>query len=314
VLYRPSTAATLNLAAAAAQGARLFAPYDRAFAARLLAASRTAYAAAQGTPALYAPAPDPVLDPNPGSGPYNDDVVTDEFYWAAAELWLTTGDRRYRDDVTRSPLHAADVFTAAGFDWGHVAALGRLDLATVPSALPDRGRVRASVVAAADRYLAQQRTEAFGQPYVPADGLYVWGSNGQILNNLQVIGTAYDIAGRESHRRAALTGIDYLLGRNALNLSYVTGYGDVYSRHQHSRMFTTPPAGTVAGGPNSTAASTGDPVATPIFRDCKAQFCYIDDQGSWSTNEITINWNSGLAWVASWVADQDDARPCRGAV
>jgi endoglucanase len=314
VLYRPSTAATLNLAAAAAQGARLFAPYDRAFAARLLAASRTAYAAAKGTPALYAPAPDPVLDPNPGSGPYNDDVVTDEFYWAAAELWLTTGDRRYRDDVTRSPLHAADVFTAAGFDWGHVAALGRLDLATVPNALPDRGRVRASVVAAAERYLAQQRTEAFGQPYVPADGLYVWGSNGQILNNLQVIGTAYDIAGRESHRRAALTGIDYLLGRNALNLSYVTGYGDVYSRHQHSRMFTTPPAGTVAGGPNSTAASTGDPVATPIFRDCKAQFCYIDDQGSWSTNEITINWNSGMAWVASWVADQDDARPCRGAV
>jgi endoglucanase len=308
VLYRPSTAATLNLAAAAAQGARLFTKYDRAFAARLLAASRTAYAAALRTPALYAPAPDPVLDPNPGSGPYNDANVTDEFYWAAAELWLTTAERRYRNDVLRSPLHTADVFTAAGFDWGSVAALGRLDLATVPNALPDRARVRASVVAAADEYLAQQATEAFGQPYVPADGRYVWGSNGQILNNLQVIGTAFDIAGRERHRRSALTGIDYLLGRNALNLSYVTGYGDVYAQHQHSRMYPTPPAGTVAGGPNSTAASTGDPVAAPLFRDCKAQFCYIDDPGSWSTNEITVNWNSGLAWVASWVADQDDAR------
>jgi endoglucanase len=122
-----------------------------------------------------------------------------------------------------------------------------------------------------------------------------------------VIGTAYDLSGDERYRRSALTGIDYVLGRNALNISYVTGYGTVFSQHQHSRMYSRPPAGTVAGGPNSTAASTGDPVAAPIFAGCEAQFCYIDDVGSWSTNEITINWNSGLSWVSSWLADQDDA-------
>ena len=54
----------------------------------------------------------------------------------------------------------------------------------------------------------------------------------------------HDNRGRERHRRSALTGIDYLLGRNALNLSYVTGYGDVHAQHQHSRMYPTPPAGT----------------------------------------------------------------------
>jgi endoglucanase len=307
VLYRPSTAATLNLAAAAAQGSRLFAPYDAAFAARLLTASRTAYAAAKATPALHAPAPDPALDPNPGSGPYNDSDVSDEFYWAAAELWLTTAEPAFRADVTSSPVHTADVFLDKGFSWGSVAALGRLDLATVPNELPDRDRVRASVLAGADTYLAQQATEAFGQPYAPSDGDYVWGSNGQILNNLQVIGTAYDLSGDERYRRSALTGIDYVLGRNALNISYVTGYGTVFAQHQHSRMYSRPPAGTVAGGPNSTAASTGDPVAAPIFAGCEAQFCYIDDVGSWSTNEITINWNSGLSWVSSWLADQDDA-------
>jgi hypothetical protein len=26
--------------------------------------------------------------------------------------------------------------------------------------------------------------------------------------------------------------------------------------------------------------------------------------GSWSTNEIAVNWNSALSWVASFVADQ----------
>ncbi len=40
-LHRPSTAATLNLAATAAQGARLFEPYDSAFAATLLEAAET---------------------------------------------------------------------------------------------------------------------------------------------------------------------------------------------------------------------------------------------------------------------------------
>ncbi len=108
--------------------------------------------------------------------------------------------------------------------------------------------------------------------------------------------------------------MDYLLGRNALNLAYVTGYGDVLARNQHSRQYasqvdpTLPnlPAGTLAGGPNSTAAQTGDPIATPLFAGgCAAQFCYIDDIGSWSTNEITINGNAPLSWVSSFVADLD---------
>jgi hypothetical protein len=32
--------------------------------------------------------------------------------------------------------------------------------------------------------------------------------------------------------------------------------------------------------------------------------CYVDDIQSWATNEITVNWNSVLSWVASFVADQ----------
>ena len=53
-LHPPSTAATLNLAATAAQCARLFAPYDAAFATRCGTAAKTAYAAAKAHPAVYA--------------------------------------------------------------------------------------------------------------------------------------------------------------------------------------------------------------------------------------------------------------------
>ncbi len=310
-LFRPSTAAGLNLAAATAQGARLFERYDSRFAARLLRASTTAYAAAEKTPDLYAPAPDATLDPNPGSGPYDDDDVSDEFYWAAAELYLTTGARTYRRDVLSSPHHTGPVFDAGGFSWNEVAALGRLDLATVPSRLPDRDRVIRSVIKAADGYLANEKRHPFGSPYAPADGNYAWGSNSAVLNILQVVGTAYDLTERNRYADGVLRGVDYVFGRNALNISYVTGYGTYTSQNQHSRMYAhqvdprlpNPPRGTLAGGPNGTALTTGDPVAAAKLTGCVQQFCYIDDIGSWSTNELTINWNAPLSWMGSFLAD-----------
>lgn len=310
ILYRPSTGATLNLAASAALGARLFQDYDADFSATLLDAARTAYTAAKATPELYAPAPDPTVDPNPGSGPYNDDDVTDEFYWAAAELYLTTGEQAFLDDVLASEHHTGDVFAPEGFDWGNVAALGRMQLASVPSKIPGHDAVVASVLEAADRYLAAT-DQPFGQVYGLDD--YVWGSNSQMLNNMQVLGTAYDLSGKVRYAKGVLEGMDYILGRNALNLSYVTGYGEVDVRNQHSRWYAhsldpslpNPPKGTVAGGPNSSAVGTGDPVAIAMLSGCVHQFCYVDEIGSWSTNEITINWNSALSWVGGFLSTVD---------
>jgi endoglucanase len=306
-LHRPSTAATLNLAAAGAQGARLFAPYDRAFSTRLLSAARTAYRAARRVPNLFAPD----ADGNSGGGAYSDGDVRDEFYWAAAELFLTTGEEQYRADVAASPLADGGVFSAEGFSWNTPGALGQLDLAMVPSHIPGRDKIRASVLRAADSILVVQSLQAYEQPYAPTSNLWTWGSNSQILNNVIVLATAYDITGASKYRTAVLEGIDYLFGRNALNLSYVTGYGTVTARNQHTRMYANqlepalphPPAGTIAGGPNS---GIQDPFAQGKLQGCAPQFCYIDDIQSYSTNEIAINWNAGLSWVASFVADLDN--------
>lgn len=307
-LHRPSTAATLNLAATAAQGARLFAPYDEAFAEQLLASARTAWAAALANPSIYAPA----ADGNNGGGPYNDSDVSDEFYWAAAELYITTGEKRFRDFVLNSPVHTADVFDVGGFYWGSVAALGRMDLATVPNGLPGRSGVIASVLEGADAIAAVQADQEFGLAL--PDDTFDWGSNSQVLNNMVVLGTAYDLSGDQAYLDAAIESADYLLGRNALNLSYITGYGDVYAQNQHSRWFAAqlnpdlphPPPGSVAGGPNPQTA-TWDPTFANLYpdQDCAPQFCYVDHIQSWSTNEITVNWNSALSWVASFLADQE---------
>jgi endoglucanase len=309
-LHPPSTAATLNLAATAAQAARLYRPFDAGFAERCLTAARTAWKAAQDHPAMFASQSD-----SNGGGPYDDTDVSDEFYWAAAELFVTTGEQPYLDALRSSPYWAGDAFRSSGPDWKFVAALGRLDLATVPNKLPDNDRnaARASVCAAADNYLKTIQEQAYGVPLGESD--YTWGSNSVILNKLMVIGTAFDITGEQRYRDGVLEGLDFILGRNALNQSYVTGYGTHFSHNQHSRIYAhqldpklpQPPLGSLAGGPNP---GLEDPKAkktllgTATLERPKPQFCYLDDIQSWSTNEVAINWNSALSWVASFAADQ----------
>ena len=89
VLHRPSTAATLHVAAVAAAAARR--SRGTPYAARLLAAARRAHAAAHRHPRLVAPDDEGRF----GGGPYGDDRLDDDFYWAAAELWLATGERPF---------------------------------------------------------------------------------------------------------------------------------------------------------------------------------------------------------------------------
>lgn len=313
-LARPSTAATLNLAAAAAQGSRLFAEHDPAFADRLLEAARTAWAAAQENPAVLAPD----AAGNNGGGAYGDGTVTDEFYWAAAELFLTTGEDVFEEHVLTSPHASGDVFGPGGMNWGSTAGLGRLDLATVPNDLPTRDAVRRSVLDAADAYVATQDAQAWGSTYVRPDGLYEWGSNSMVLNTTVVVATAFDLTGDETYRASALEAVDYLLGRNALNQSYVSGWGEVSSQHQHNRWFPlsatgVSPDGSIAGGPNSTTGTWDPTMQSTFVGGCAPSMCYIDDLGSWASNEVAINWNSALSWVASFVADQGDGSAEAGA-
>ncbi len=308
-LSAPSTAATLNLAAVAAQAARLWRPYDAAFADRALAAAEKAYAAAKANP-------DRLADPNDGTGggAYSDSTVTDEFYWAAAELFATTG--RYRADVTGSPLYGGESLDARGFDWAATGALGDLTLVLVPRDLPaaDVTRIRTAITAAADTHLATMASTGHPAPYRTADGGYEWGSNGLVANNGVVLGLAYDLTGQQKYREGAFATMDYLLGRNPTDYSYVTGYGDRPVRNVHHRFWANQlepslpiaPPGALSGGPNS---ALQDPVAQRLLPGCAPQRCFVDHIEAYSVNEVTVNWNSALVWLANWVAERSAPPP-----
>ena len=203
---------------------------------KALAAAAQGLAAAQGPPRPCTPTRDDGI----GGGAYADSDVTDEFYWAAAELYLTTGREAVRrTDVLASPVHTGRRLRRPAASTGPARPrAGRLDLATVPSGLPGRRQgPRSRSSRAPTRYLATLAAQPYGMPYAPDGNRYVWGSNHQVLNNVVVLATAYDLTGAAKYRDGALQSMDYILGRNALNISYVTGYGEVSSQNQHSRWY-----------------------------------------------------------------------------
>lgn len=319
-LFPVSTAATLNLAAVAAQAARIWKTIDPAFSARCLTAAEKAWAAAKRFNTVYAPAT------GTGGGPYDDTKVEDEFYWAAAELFLTTKKNEYHQAMSSSPFflkvpaHLPSVGEGGGLPspmtWQQVASLGTISLAVVPGlSAGEQKTARNAVVAAADVYLNILRQRAFR---VPIDwgkaNKSPWGSNSFLLNNLVVLGLASDFTEGRKYLNGVVAGMDYLLGRNAMDQSYVTGWGSRPLLNPHHRFwsyqsnnkFPKAPPGCVSGGPNS---GLQDPyVKAANMFNCAADKCFVDNIEAWSANEITINWNAPLAWVLSFL-DEKGATP-----
>ena len=320
-LYPVSTAATLNLAAVAAQAGRIWKTIDPKFSARCVTAAEKAWAAAAKNPGILA------RPGGEGGGPYEDKYVEDELYWAAAELSITTKRPEYHQYLAASPnylkvkTHLSEgegegECIPSSMTWQEVAALGTISLAVVPGALPaaDQKTARNAVVAAADAYLGILKTRGFR---VPIDwgkaNKSPWGSNSFLLNNLIVLGLAADFTDGRKYLNAVVAGMDYILGRNAMDQSYVTGYGSKplvnphhrFWAYQSNHKFPHPPPGAVSGGPNS---GLQDPyVKAANMVDCAPDKCFADNIESWATNEITINWNAPLAWVLFYLDEKGPA-------
>jgi endoglucanase len=311
-LWPPSTAATLNLAATAAQCARVFERLDKAFSGRCLAAAEKAWAAAQAHPAVYAGTA------AVGGGPYDDAHLDDEFYWAAAELYVTTKKDVYKAFLQKSPFYKKVPLSTGGegipasFDWGNVAALGTISLAMVPNLLPpkDIDDCKVAIEAAADAYQALVDQQGYRLPFKPGVKGYPWGSNSFVLNNAIVLGLAHDFSGDSKYLNAAAEAVNYVLGRNPMDKSYVTGYGERplmnphhrFWAHQANAAFPPPPPGVLSGGPNS---GLQDPyVQAAGLQGCAPEKCYADNIEAWSANEEAINWNAPLAWVTAFLDEQ----------
>ncbi len=309
-----SSCATADFAAVMAIAARVYAPFDQAYAQTTRTAAARAFAWVTANPA--------VLYSNPkgiATGGYGDNDCSDEILWAAAELWRTTREQPYQQYFTeRFGAFLPKINASAPPEWAHVAPMALWTYVLGGGTGEAAKAIKEASTAAADAIVA--RTAASGYRHSMGTDNYIWGSNGVAANyGLQLV-VADAIAHDARYRAAAADNLHYLLGRNAFSISWVTQLGANPFRHPHHRPSgadtnAEPWPGLLSGGPNR---SKQDPAMRKL-PDLPPAKMYVDDQESFASNENAINWNAPLVFLlaaqlpkadgSAWVPRYES--PCR---
>ncbi|MCE4556974.1 glycoside hydrolase family 9 protein [Pelomonas cellulosilytica] len=290
-VVQKSTAAALDFAAVMAQASRVFAAFDKqrpGLSARMLAASRRSWDWARAHPGEVYRQP-----PDIHTGAYGDNELADEFAWAGAELWVTTGEASYRPDLDRLAIGVPG--------WSDVKGLAWVTLAQHRDKLApaDRSRVHQRVAGLADDLRAGWKASAYGVGLGLKD--YEWGSNAVVLNRALMLIQGYRLQPQPDTLAAAQALFDHVLGRNPLGQSMVTGFGARPPMHPHHRPSEAdgvddPVPGFLVGGPNP---GQQDAKQCPAYPAKQAALSYLDNFCSYASNEVAINWNAPLVYVSA---------------
>lgn len=315
----PSTAATFAIARNAAHLARVFRALDAEFAQQQWQLAIDAWQRAESNSVvLYtSETADSV-----GGGDYEDSNIIDDRYAAAVEMWISAAELQ----LPQREFFAQQVRNSASFlqfdpdgaqQWQQVQGSGSLSLwlhRTLVELTEDEiATLRTRIVATADT--ARNTLELSGYPmvYNPSsiepEQTWPWGSNSFVLNRMILLGYAHKITQDAQYLTAMHRGMDYLLGNNPMNLSYITGYGEFVTEDLHDRIaypllrdqgIAFPP-GWVAGGP-----LTGWPGCDNATPESGAPAKRYAPQGTatdaWCSKEVAINWNSPLVWVTAYLS------------
>ena len=96
----------------------------------------------------------------------------------------------------------------------------------------------------------------------------------------------------------------------------MTGWAIARSQNPHHRFWCPPGQPEVPGaaaGRRCRAARTRDSrtptCSRPGSPGCAPQKCFLDNGEAWSANEVTINWNAPLSWVAAYLDEREAPKP-----
>ncbi len=294
-VVQKSTAATLDFAAVMAQASRIYAPFDAQFggvSARMLKAAHRAWAWAQAHPdAIYRQPPDV------HTGAYADDHLDDEFAWAATELYLATADNAYYDAAMARHVPINVPY------WGNVGGLAWMSLAQHRARLTrhaDQARIAREIEGLADHLTQVWQHSAWRVAMTSQD--FQWGSNSAVLGQAMLLLQAYQVQPKPEYLQAAQSQLDYVLGRNPLGMSFVTGIGARSPMHIHHRIsiadgLATPVPGLLVGGPQP--GQQDAEVCKHAYTSTLPALSYLDKECSYATNEVAINWNAPLVYVST---------------
>ena len=285
------SAATFDFAGVMAAAYRVYKTFDATFAAQCLEAAKKAYAWGLQNPKVTFTNPMDVA-----TGSYSDGKLDDEKVFAGMELFISTGDASYKP--TLNP-NEASIIPA----WPEMYGLAVYGAATHAAELGAEAEKAKTMITDIANEFAYVATKGFG--VVMSNEDFVWGSNAVAGNQGVFLLYAYYVTGEQKYYEAAKKVVDYLLGKNPLDMSFLTGFGTKYAKLPHHRpstadKITEPIPGMIVGGPQP----GGEDIGTKSW-ECKDYVsgkmpatAYIDNRCSYATNEVAINWNAPFAYLA----------------
>lgn len=214
--YAPDAAGSFAFAGAMAQAARIWRSLGRQQeAGDFLTRARRAYEWAAANPPKGNLAP----------GAYSNAYLSPKAY-AAAEMLLTTGEKRFRDDFAASAVWAkkadADLEVYQLYDQSRAAWA----YARCTPAVADPALIKAScnaITRYVDTFIQYDGKMAYAflrHPWSPI----TWGTGAQLHWAIPAT-WAYSLTGDEKYRSWILRSCDNTLGANPLNRSYIVGIG-----------------------------------------------------------------------------------------
>ena len=231
------------------------------------------------------------------TGAYGDNSLQDEWFWAAAEMYILDGKRQYLDGILNNYQKPVTPI------WNTVQALGVISILTSDKRA-EFPEMESDFIEHVDHLLLKEQIA----PYIVSIDKFAWGSNSDAANDGMLKLIAYKLTEDDKYVNSARNDLDYILGRNATGYCFITGFGKKSPMHPHNRIFASdgvdePVPGYLAGGPNISVMTDCDP--NEVTRSLFPAASYVDMECSYSTNETAINWNAPLVFLVSGLDDFD---------
>ncbi len=287
------TAATLNFAAVMAQASRIYKSENPIWSAQALRSAERAWDWAMENDSIPFSNPEGIQ-----TGEYGDNAFSDDFYWAAAELYISTQNKQYLNHLTRNTQPYTHQLTNS---WKFFVRNNAFH-----SLLENRHLLEQSFAEAlVDSHLALSEKLLFEinqHPYRIAEQPFEWGSNSDVLNQAVILCVAHRLSGEEKYLDGAEQLNDYIFGKNATAYCFLTGFGSkrvLFPHHRPSGAdgIDEPIPGFIVGGPNNDKQD----VSQVNYATEYAAKAYVDVEASYASNEVCINWNAPAVYVLSYL-------------
>ncbi len=288
-----STIDAADFTAVMAHASRIFQKYDSVFAENCKSAALLSWDWVQANPEI-----------GQNDIYYTDQQSWQEELWAKAEIYLISGNAALLGNIYNEIV--SKNVSSPTWTQPHLFAYMKLFHAEgVPVNIKNWIKLKV------ENYANELKSVVEDSGYGCANNKFSWGwgSNTRLSNAGATFIYAYLITGNTTWLELANQQLDYLLGRNSLNFSFVTGAGSNSCRqpfHWITKTYKIVPEGWIGQGAIGQINANNGSYDRFVVELNEAEFppakTYVDTVDSWNSNETGIYEISSFAYLMGFLA------------